>query len=112
MVHPEHPANHVVPFGSPGGETPRFVHTPGQNMRIAQRRADGGWDFIDPRGHIAPSIFDPDSPLPSPSSTIFPRGKDVGMKLGDMTNREFEELGGIGLPPPAYYPEEGYISKA
>ncbi|EPQ55337.1 hypothetical protein GLOTRDRAFT_111209 [Gloeophyllum trabeum ATCC 11539] len=108
------PAHRVVPFGSPGGETPRFVHTPGANMRVAQRGPDGAWEFFDPARPLTPSGFrDPDSMPPSPSSTVFtPRVKDNGMKPWQFTNRDFEDWGSVGVPPPAYGMEEGYISKA
>ncbi|KAJ7675920.1 hypothetical protein DFH06DRAFT_1318060 [Mycena polygramma] len=40
-----------------GKGTPRFVHTPGTNMRIATRRSDGAWEFADPRAPFAPAII-------------------------------------------------------
>ncbi|KAJ7505763.1 hypothetical protein B0H11DRAFT_2220408 [Mycena galericulata] len=40
-----------------GKGTPRFVHTPGTNMRIATRRADGAWEFADPRAPFTPAII-------------------------------------------------------
>jgi len=112
-VDEQHPARRVVPFGSPEGETPRFVHTPGENMRIATRRPDGAWDFIEPGGPLTPSGFrDTDSIMPpSPSSSVFTSRKDSNMKPWQFTNREFEELGSAGAPPPAYDQEEGYLKQ-
>lgn len=65
--------NHrITPFGThaPDSETPRFIHSPGQNMRIATRRTDGAWDFADPRAPFAPTgITDLDNvAFPSPTS--------------------------------------------
>ncbi|KAJ7877006.1 hypothetical protein B0H13DRAFT_993766 [Mycena leptocephala] len=51
-----HPATLMVL--PPHGEgNPRFVHTPGTNMRIATRRADGAWEFADPRAPFTPAII-------------------------------------------------------
>ncbi|KAK1223594.1 hypothetical protein PQX77_013523 [Marasmius sp. AFHP31] len=41
----------ITPFGSSTneeGDGPKFVHIPGQNMRIATRTANGGWTFSEP----------------------------------------------------------------
>ncbi|TFK50813.1 hypothetical protein OE88DRAFT_1659901 [Heliocybe sulcata] len=104
-VDERHPANRVIPFGAPGGETPRFTHTPGANMRIATRRSDGAWDFIEPGGPLTPAIsHDTDSMMPpSPSSTVVMGSrKDTTIKPWQFTNRDFEDLGSAGVPPPAY----------
>ncbi|KAJ7630289.1 hypothetical protein FB45DRAFT_915087 [Roridomyces roridus] len=52
-----HPAALMI-TPAEGNGTPRFVHTPGTNMRIANRRADGGWEFSDPRAPFTPSIVE------------------------------------------------------
>ncbi|KAJ8518641.1 hypothetical protein ONZ45_g4323 [Pleurotus djamor] len=68
-----HFAARITPFGSIGGEAPRFVHAPGANMRVATRRSDGGWHFSDPRAPLSPMSPYPfttdghDSALPSPA---------------------------------------------
>ncbi|GLB38004.1 hypothetical protein LshimejAT787_0410550 [Lyophyllum shimeji] len=64
-----HPAARITPFGSPGGETPRFKHTPGSDMRIAMRGADGAWHFADPRTRFSPSGVSEIDVLPSPLSS-------------------------------------------
>lgn len=46
-----------------------LVHTPGTNMRIATRRADGAWDFADPRAPFTPAIIPPDAALPTSRSS-------------------------------------------
>lgn len=50
---PRHPAARITPF-SPNANGVRdmpgsqFDYKPGENMRIAMRRPDGAWDFVDP----------------------------------------------------------------
>ncbi|KAF4563016.1 hypothetical protein EYR40_007267 [Pleurotus pulmonarius] len=71
-----HFAARITPFGAlgAGGEAPQFAHRPGENMRVAIRRADGGWQFLDQRSPRSPGSFDVhDTPLPSPapSATSF-----------------------------------------
>ncbi|KAJ6602221.1 hypothetical protein B0H10DRAFT_663399 [Mycena sp. CBHHK59/15] len=51
-----HPAALMI-TPAEGKGTPRFVHTPGTNMRIATRRADGAWEFADPRAPFTPAII-------------------------------------------------------
>ncbi|KAJ6584494.1 hypothetical protein B0H19DRAFT_387663 [Mycena capillaripes] len=53
-----------------GKGTPRFVHTPGTNMRIATRRADGAWEFEDPRGPFTPAIIADASETASRNSSV------------------------------------------
>ncbi|KAJ7644495.1 hypothetical protein FB45DRAFT_861831 [Roridomyces roridus] len=52
-----HPAALMI-TPAEGNGTPRFVHTPGTNMRIANRRADGAWEFSDPRAPFTPSLIE------------------------------------------------------
>ncbi|KAJ7082998.1 hypothetical protein C8R44DRAFT_822716 [Mycena epipterygia] len=59
-----HPAALMI-TPAEGKGTPRFIHTPGTNMRIATRRADGAWDFADPRAPFTPAIIPPDATLPT-----------------------------------------------
>ncbi|KAI0343439.1 hypothetical protein BDW22DRAFT_1169530 [Trametopsis cervina] len=45
-----HPASRVTPF-TPARQAdvlPQFNRTPGEDMRIARRRSDGGWEFSSP----------------------------------------------------------------
>lgn len=122
-----HPASRVTPF-SPGQEVPRFsachcisstlvhtdhiiVHYPGEAMRIAHRRSDGGWEFSEPLS-IQPPPFAHDfngSVCPSPTAsiattTMFSSRKEKQMLPGELTTRGYLEMDGLGLPPPAYSP--------
>ncbi|KAK0479395.1 hypothetical protein EDD18DRAFT_1086450, partial [Armillaria luteobubalina] len=91
-----HIASRITPFGAPGGETPQFVHTPGSNMRIANRREDGVWTFSDPRAPFTPQgVGDP-----TPASPWSSRDKK-GFRKGAFDAYEFEPDPSV-LPPPAY----------
>ncbi|KAF5374617.1 hypothetical protein D9615_008959 [Tricholomella constricta] len=112
-----HPAALITPFGWPGGETPRFNHTPGSDMRIAVRRADGAWDFADPRAPFTPSGVSEIDVLPSPSSStgkLLPRvrTKEQESKASRYGyDREYDVE--IHPPPPAYgYDYGGYLPHA
>ncbi|KAJ6550663.1 hypothetical protein DFH09DRAFT_1168647 [Mycena vulgaris] len=64
-----HPAALMI-TPAEGKGTPRFVHTPGTNMRIATRRADGAWEFADPRAPFTPAIIaDAADAVPSRNSS-------------------------------------------
>ncbi|KAI8978170.1 hypothetical protein BD414DRAFT_422297 [Trametes punicea] len=107
-VDPNHLAARVTPFGvdAPGLEVPKFVHQPGQNMRVAYRRSDGGWEF-----HSA-------APVPNQSLdltrdlTTSSRActKEKKLRPGELTTRGYVEPDVEGCPPPAYYPEESVLS--
>ncbi|KAF7288363.1 hypothetical protein HMN09_01399100 [Mycena chlorophos] len=56
VVSRTHPAGLMI-MKADGSGTPRFVHTPGTNMRTAIRRADGAWEFSDPRAPFRPEII-------------------------------------------------------
>ncbi|GJE97350.1 hypothetical protein PsYK624_135660 [Phanerochaete sordida] len=104
-----HPAAKVTPFAG-DGETPRFTHIPGEDMRVARRRSDGGWEFSEPLS-ISPAPFAREmhfTSCPSPTSsiattTMFSRKEK--QYAGDY-NRGYIELDAEGLPPPAYSPRE------
>jgi hypothetical protein len=70
-VHPEHLAAQITPFGAGGPHIgrniPRFIHTPGENMRIAFRQPDGAWHFADSLTPFAPAGVNDIDVLPSPS---------------------------------------------
>ncbi|PBK90399.1 hypothetical protein ARMGADRAFT_297065 [Armillaria gallica] len=95
VVDRSHIASRITPFGAPGGETPQFVHTPGSNMRIANRRSDGVWTFSDPRAPFTPQGVGDLTPA-SPWS----RDKK-GFRKGAFDAYEFEPDPSV-LPPPAY----------
>ncbi|KAI0359467.1 hypothetical protein OH77DRAFT_1395051 [Trametes cingulata] len=107
-VDPNHLAARVTPFGVdvPELDRPKFVHQPGQNMRIAYRRSDGGWEF-----HSA-------APTPGTSldlvrdATVYSRGQTKEKKLrpGELTTRGYVEPDVEGNPPPAYYHEPSVFS--
>ncbi|KAJ7205965.1 hypothetical protein GGX14DRAFT_643752 [Mycena pura] len=56
IVSRAHPAALMI-TPADGQGTPRFVHTPGTNMRIATRRPDGAWEFADSRAPFTPLII-------------------------------------------------------
>ena len=83
------------------------AHRPGEAMRVAHRRDDGGWEFSQPLT-IQPVQFTPElrSACTSPTSsiattTILRKEKKLP---GELTTRGYVELDGEGLPPPAYTP--------
>ncbi|KAJ7579231.1 hypothetical protein C8J56DRAFT_339967 [Mycena floridula] len=125
-------ATRITPFGSRAPETPRYVHTPGADMRIATRRADGVWEFGDPRAWTPSTpggVSDIDH-TPSPSSASlfsYPRSATPS-SLGDynkwsdykgsrkaaMAYEDYEPKPDV-LPPPAYvyghpHQAEAYLS--
>ncbi|CAL1711910.1 unnamed protein product [Somion occarium] len=103
-VDPNHLAARVTPF-FPGQEVPRFTHRPGENMRVARRRSDGGWDFSEPLAITPPSAPFAESLHPaqsSPSNSIFKKEKVPG----ELTTRGYVETDSEGLPPPAYSTSE------
>lgn len=111
-----HPAARITPFGSPEGETPRFKHTPGADMRIATRRPDGAWHFADPRTPFTPLGVSEIDVLPSPSSSIgtLPprvRTKEQEAKSSrDLHGYDRDHDVDINRPPPAYgYDYSGYL---
>lgn len=83
-------------------------HKPGEDMRFARRREDGGWDFstplaIDP---FAAAPFEGPSRCASPTSTIgassyYSRKEKLP---GEPTARGYTELDIYGVAPPAYSP--------
>ncbi|KAI0915366.1 hypothetical protein AcV5_003857 [Taiwanofungus camphoratus] len=108
VVDPSHPACHVTPFGAPGGDTPRFIHQPGANMRVAHRRDDGGWEFSDMTSDTA-SSFDlapPRLSLSSRSTFSLGSSKDK-LKPGELTTRGYVERDVDDTPPPAYTHVDG-----
>ncbi|KAJ7166413.1 hypothetical protein C8R43DRAFT_194543 [Mycena crocata] len=67
VVSRTHPAALMI-TPAEGKGTPRFVHTPGTNMRIATRRSDGAWEFADPRAPFMPAIIADATDDPRPLS--------------------------------------------
>ncbi|TBU22497.1 hypothetical protein BD311DRAFT_811457 [Dichomitus squalens] len=114
-VDPSHLAARVTPFGvgvnAPDVEVPKFVHTPGQNMRVAYRRSDGGWSFHQTTPQ--PSV---DLQREATTSTMFrlcpSQGgtKEKKLRPGELTTRGYVEPDVEGNPPPAYYHDESVFS--
>ncbi|KAG6915845.1 hypothetical protein DXG01_009604 [Tephrocybe rancida] len=113
-----HPAAHITPFGTPGGDSPRFKHTPGSDMRIAMRRPDGAWQFSDPRVPFAPAGVSDIDVLPSPSSYsgVLPpphvQARDSDSKMLRDLHYAYDRHYDFDIdpPPPAYgYDYSGYI---
>ncbi|OSC98815.1 hypothetical protein PYCCODRAFT_917530 [Trametes coccinea BRFM310] len=99
-VDPSHLAARVTPFGvdAPELEVPKFVHQPGQNMRVAYRRSDGGWEFH----HTEPV---PNQSLDlTRDFTTYSRAntKEKKLRPGELTTRGYVEPDVEGNPPPAY----------
>jgi len=73
LLHTDHPATHIIPFGAGGphsGRTvPQYKHNPGEDMRIAIRRPDGAWHFADSRTPFTPAGVADIDILPSPMSS-------------------------------------------
>ncbi|KAI0333225.1 hypothetical protein GY45DRAFT_1432487 [Cubamyces sp. BRFM 1775] len=107
-VDPNHLAARVTPFGvdTPELEVPKFVHQPGQNMRVAYRRSDGGWSFHD-------STAVPNQSLDlTRDFTTYSRAntKEKKLRPGELTTRGYVEPDVEGNPPPAYYHDGSVFS--
>ncbi|EKM53532.1 uncharacterized protein PHACADRAFT_259961 [Phanerochaete carnosa HHB-10118-sp] len=101
-----HPASKVTPF-SVDEEAPRFTHIPGEAMRVAHRRSDGGWEFSEPLT-IHPPPFAHElsnsvcsSPTTSIATTTMFSRKEKHF-VGELTTRGYIEIDTEGVPPPAY----------
>ena len=87
------------------------VHNPGENMRVAYRRSDGGWSFHEATPN--PSV---DLQRVATTSTMYhPRPSQSGTKEkklrpGELTTRGYVEPDVEGNPPPAYYHDESVFS--
>jgi len=115
----------VTPFGSPGGEMPRygFARTPGSDMRIAHRQEDGSWSIADNHTPFSPTGVSDLDVMPSPVSPRFPSvysSPKLSAKERDAKSRTFgkghpkDDLYDIDAtilspPPPAYGSEVGYL---
>ncbi len=83
------------------------VHRPGENMRVAYRRSDGGWEF-----HQAESSQSVDLQREPTMSTLYSRPtntKEKKLRPGELTTRGYVEPDLEGNPPPAYHHHEGSI---
>ncbi|KAH8088964.1 hypothetical protein BXZ70DRAFT_955008 [Cristinia sonorae] len=106
-----HAASRVTPFYPFTGDGPRFDHTPGAGMRVANRRADGGWEFSDPFGYqppITPFTQTAPSSCASPTGSEFTLVSTTVKKEkkmpGELTTRGFVEPESdvLAPAPPAY----------
>ncbi|KAM5545237.1 hypothetical protein V8D89_001348 [Ganoderma adspersum] len=115
-VDPSHLAARVTPFGvgvnAPDVEVPKFVHTPGENMRIAYRRSDGGWSFheamkqANQANQANQASGSGDLQRNGTRSTMYSRPKDKQLRPGELTTRGYVETDFEGNPPPAYHYDE------
>jgi hypothetical protein len=79
----------------------RLVRTPGSDMRIANRRPDGVWEFADSNAPFSPAGISDLNLSPSSSLSSFSQGKDDSGKKD--LHGEFQlDLPKHYLPPPAY----------
>jgi len=121
-ISPNHPAAEIAPFGNyshSGATGPRYKHTPGEDMRIAVRRPDGGWNFSDSRTPFNPSgVKDLDNvpSLKSSASIISSssNGRILSKKADEVKMERLRrcpdpylefDLSPTVPPPPAYHPE-------
>ncbi|KAK7471956.1 hypothetical protein VKT23_000063 [Stygiomarasmius scandens] len=81
------------------GEGPRFVHTPGQNMRVATRLENGVWVFSDPkrrRGNLGQShANDSSSSLGHGAGTFPGRSRSGSMVVPNTTPSPQNSLGPV-----------------
>jgi len=110
IMGPGHMASRVTPYYPFRGEGPNFAHTPGEGMRVAHRRADGGWEFSDSLTlHPSVTPFNlsdaGSSACPSPTTSVFTtisttkREKKIP---GELTTRGYVDPEILEPAPPAY----------
>lgn len=122
LVHRDHPAAWITPFGGGGphsGRTiPQFTHTPGEDMRIAFRRPDGAWHFADSRTPFTPAGVKDIEVVPSAmssSASLFslnvrtPSNKEREARAARDLSEGYDSELGFAIsptvsPPPAYIP--------
>jgi len=110
LVHPDDLAAQITPYcGSGphrGRNTPRFIHTPGEDMRIAFRRPDGAWDISDSLKPFEPAGVNNIDVLTSHYATRNERLFNPPSKEWEVKNVGYEFGYGFSidlpLPPPAY----------
>lgn len=99
-------------FAEPGtfaNHRPRTVHTPGENMRVAYRRSDGGWSFheaMHKANQANQASGSGDLQRNGTMSTMYSRPKDKMLRPGELTTRGYVETDFEGNPPPAYHYDE------
>ena len=91
----------------------KTVHTPGENMRVAYRRSDGGWAFhkaLNPTNPANPGnqagSSTADLQRNGTQSTMYSRPKEKKLRPGELTTRGYVESDVEGNPPPAYHYDE------
>ena len=91
-------------------DTQLTVHNPGENMRVAFRRSDGGWSFHQPSepSHSVDLHREPTA------TTMYTRPnqstKETKLRPGELTTRGYVEHDVEGNPPPAYHHTESVVS--
>ncbi|KAF8232487.1 hypothetical protein L208DRAFT_932081 [Tricholoma matsutake] len=109
ITDPFHLAARITPFGSPGGETPRFKRSSSSPMRIANRLPSGAWHFADPRDPFAPAgVTDidvlpsqPSSPTISAMATPYSRSRSRKEREANALISTRDKTEAV-YPPPAY----------
>lgn len=115
VIEPRHPASRIISYGSRGNETPRFgySHTPGSNMRLANRRSDGVWQFSELNSpltpgdgsdlELSPSSF---SSFHSSTTRLVTKEQEATVPTTPPTLSIDVEIA-VDVPPPAYVYEHG-----
>ncbi|TFK68470.1 hypothetical protein BDN72DRAFT_841758 [Pluteus cervinus] len=107
IVDRAHLASRITPFGSNQNRGPTFEHTPGQDMRVAVRRADGGWDFEHPQTPLTAHFSGPSSSARRQKEQEAKISKEQGKDRDYSLDKDPFDV----LPPPAYGQEPGgYIN--
>jgi len=109
LVHPADLAAQITPFGGSGPHRgrnmPRFMRTPGEDMRVAFRRPDGSWHIADSRAPFKPAGVNDIDVLPSHSASTSECSFSLASKEWEVKKVGCEVGYGfstISLPPPAY----------
>ncbi|KAF8161535.1 hypothetical protein B0H34DRAFT_383755 [Crassisporium funariophilum] len=124
VMHHEHPAAHITPFGAGGPHSggrcrDSVQRPPGEDMRIAIRRPDGAWHFADSRTPFTPVGVKDIDVLPSPmssSTSMFsfnsrlPSNKELEAKAARDFHKGYDSEFDFAVsshvpPPPAYHRE-------
>jgi len=109
LVRPDDLAAQITPFGGSGPHRgrnmPRFMRTPGEDMRIAFRKPDGSWHIGDSLSPFKPAGVNDIDVLPSPSVSTSECSFSLPSKEWESKKAAYETGYGfstITLPPPAY----------
>ena len=79
------------------------VHKPGENMRVAYRRSDGGWSFHQPTEPSHSVDLQREATMSTMLSRPMQSTKEKKLRPGELTTRGYVEPDADGIAPPAYY---------